>query len=119
MKEDWIPLLSPCAFELFTAEAFKVYVRGLNTPRRVKRTAAVKKTPPPFAWRVNAKGTLVITIRRKPKWLTRAEVDGIAAAAKIDSRLVWLKVMAKKSAILIMDTEESASRIAKALDANV
>ncbi len=97
-------LLSPKALEEYSPEAFKERIRGLFY-KPIKGKGKAKKAPPKeVSWRLNAKGTLVIVIRRKPKWIAPREIDQIALESGKPQNEVWLKVKAKKSGILVQDT---------------
>lgn len=99
-----IKLLSGKALELFTPQEFKEHVKGLFWKPTKGKGKAKKAPPKEVSWRLNAKGNLVLTIRRKPKWISPREIDQIAEESKLPQNEVWLKVKAKKSGILIQDT---------------
>jgi hypothetical protein len=120
MKEwsDFIPLLSPKAFKDFAPDEFHSYVRSLNQPREVRSRTLIgtkKKVPLPYTIRITAKGSLVIRVNRKPKCLTRDEVDQIAREAKLPMNEIWLKVLNKKSGITVVReiTEKTDDAIKK------
>lgn len=101
---SWIPLLSPRSLDQYTAHEYKDYVKSLYfKPPPAKSTEIKLKLP--FTWRLNAKGTLCLKVNRKPKWLSREEIDQIARESKIPASKVWLKVCAKKSGIRISSAE--------------
>jgi hypothetical protein len=68
-------LLSPRPFAEFNPEEYKIHVRSLYY-RPVKKVRVAKK-PATYSCRVTPKGSLSITVRRKPKFLTHAEVAEI------------------------------------------
>ena len=106
---SFVPLLSGRPLSAFTPGEFKEHVRSLKKIPAKK----VRKPDRGFNFNVNKKGTLVIRISRKPKWLSREEIDEIAAKTKIPAREVWIKVMAKKSGISV-STQAEVDRISAA-----
>jgi len=90
MLAEFIPLLSPKPFAEFTPEEYQAYIRSLYIEP--------PKPPPPadFSARLNAKGNPVITVRRKPKWLTSAEVDVIACELGLPLQQVWVLLLKRK-----------------------
>lgn len=85
----FIPLLAR-SFAEHTPESWQAYVRSLYVD------PPVPEPPAEFTVRLNAKGTPVITIRRLPKFLRRAEVDQIALAAGWTKQDTWNYVCKKK-----------------------
>lgn len=69
------PILAPKEFSLFEPEEYHEYVHSLY--REPVRKISVKSTAE-VTVRLNAKGTPVLRIKREPKWLTYAEVGGLA-----------------------------------------
>lgn len=69
-------ILAPQSVFSFSAELFRQYVCSLYS---VRTEEGAKE----YTARRNAKGTFLITIRRKPKSLTEAEVLEIAADASL------------------------------------
>jgi uncharacterized protein (DUF2141 family) len=100
-----IPLLSGTkAFDDMSAEEFKAHVCSLYWKPAPK--ASAKKETLPFVVRRNKKGTLCIRVNRRPKWLTRDEVDGIAKSTKTPANEVWIKVKKAKIEIVANATKE-------------
>lgn len=90
-----IPLLAPKAFAQFTSDEFKRYVESLYCePVRVA-------PPADFTVRLNKKGTPVIRINRKPKFLTPAEIKVIADEISWSYQTLWLAVAKKKIEIRV------------------
>lgn len=90
-----IPLIAPKGFAEFTSEEFKRYVESLY--REPERAAP----PADFTVRLNKKGTPVIRINRKPKFLTPAEVELIAKEIGWRFQTLWLAVAKKKIEIRV------------------
>lgn len=87
---SFIPLLAPKPFEECSPQAFREYVRSLHV-------APVRAAPPAeCSVRLNAKGTPVITVRRKPKFLLRSEIDTLAKELGWRKQDFWLEVRKRK-----------------------
>ncbi len=84
------PLLSPKAFAEYSAEEYQAYVRSLYV--EPERPAPLAE----YAVRLNAKGNPVLTVRRKPKWLTSAEVASAATDINWPLQKLWLHIRRKK-----------------------
>ena len=111
------PLLSIKPLCMWTPEDFKTYVRSLYFKRNGKsKTIKLKK---PFTFRLNAKGSLVLQVNREPKWLSREEVDSIAAATGLPLNDVWVKVLKKKVKNPITISTEEEQRAIKARLADI
>jgi len=95
----WIPLLSPQPLESYSPENFREYVRSLYHKKtaRVKRGASAKvKKRPGVTARLNKKGTLVISTKRKdPKYLTQEELLEIETKTGRPANEVFLKTKQK------------------------
>jgi hypothetical protein len=91
---DFIPLLSGRSLSEFRPLEFLEYVKSLNGTQGHKRLAKMKakKSPKEFSWSLNKKGTLLLRVRRSPKFLTRAEIAQIAAESGVPENIVFLKV---------------------------
>lgn len=119
-------LLSRKPFNQYTPEDYKEYVRSLYKPRKVRPARSLikkaKKPVRPFVFSLNKKRTLLLRVNRKPKWLTREEVDSIAAATGLPLSEVWVKVLKKKTKNpIVISTQEEQDRITaetRAPDAN-
>ncbi len=92
-----IPLLSPKAFADYSPEEYLTYVRSLYV--EPPKPAPLAE----YAVRLNAKGTPVITVRRKPKHLTSAEVQSIAEELGLSLQFCWLMILKKKISIKVPD----------------
>lgn len=82
-----IPLLSPRPFAVYSAQEYHTYIRSLY---RTPAEAAGKPEPREFSFRRNDKGNPVITIRRKPKYLTKAEVNLCALELGMPQNEMWV-----------------------------
>lgn len=91
----YIPLLSVKPLNEWTPTDYKIYIESLYA-KPVKNKTALKKEKKPFTFRLNKKGGLVLQVNRRPKWLTRDEVDGIAKATGLPLNDVWVKVLKRK-----------------------
>jgi hypothetical protein len=93
-----IPLLSPRAFVDYTAETFHHYVKSLYV--EPPKPAPLAE----YAVRLNAKGNPVLTVRRKPKYLTSDEVQSIATELGFTLQKLWIHITkAKKIEIRVPD----------------
>lgn len=103
-----IPLLSSRKFSEFSPAEFKSHVHGLFY-KPVPRKAPPKKKKPlePIVWRLNKKGTLVLKINRKPKWISPEEIKKLSVDSGIEESLIWTKVGAKKSGIEVKSADLS------------
>ncbi len=90
-----IPFLSPRAFADFTPDTFMLYIKSLYI------APPVKAPPAEYSVRLNAKGNPVITIRRKPKYVTSAEVNAIAADLGQPLQSVWMILLKRKIEIRV------------------
>lgn len=91
-----IPLLSPKPFADYTPEEYQAYVTSLHKLPVPKKSAKKKAVPKDVTVRLNAKGTPVITIKRKPKYVTHAEADALAAELKWTRQALWAHLRKKK-----------------------
>lgn len=104
-----IPLLSGKPLVEFTAAAFKEYVKGLYF-KRVPRKAAPKiKILVPYKATLTKKSNLSVSVRRKPKWLSEAELSEISVSTGKPLNEVFLHC--KKKEIKI-STQAEEDRIA-------
>ena len=103
-----IPLLSPKHLNSFTPEEYRTYVRSLlnRPPRKLPR---VKKE---VEWRLTSKGKFSLQIKRRPKWISREEIEALIKESKFPANEVWLYVLSAKSKIRI-STREEEERIKK------
>jgi hypothetical protein len=81
----------------FSPEDFREKVRSLY--RDPKEGKPVSRS---FSLRVNPQGTLVITIRRDPKWISRAEISELSEESGIEERLIYVRLAERK--IPVTDT---------------
>lgn len=96
---DFIPLIAPKPFADFTPAEFHAYVRSLY--REPEKAAP----PAEFSARLNAKGNPVITVRRKPKWLSAQEVSTIATDLGLPLQACWLMIVKRKIEIRVPKRE--------------
>lgn len=90
-------MLSVKRLSEFSPEEFKNYVRSLYF-KKVK--TKVKKPLVDFRWSLTKTGKLSIRVNRRPKWLSRNEVDQIGAESGRPAE-AWIYVSAKKNKIRI------------------
>lgn len=84
------PLRSPKPFAQYSPEEYKQYIESLHIK-------PVEKLPPAeWAVRLNAKGTPVITVRRKPKWITFTEARLMSKEVKFTYQEILTQLRKKK-----------------------
>lgn len=95
-------LLSGQPFGDYSPEGFRDYVKSLkeNYIQRQAESKAAKapasKSPVPGVnFRYNKKGTAIITMRRKPKWITPAEIAKLHEAHGVPSNVLWTLIRTK------------------------
>lgn len=110
--KNWIPLLSPMPFGQFSPESFREYVRSLKQERKVKAKGKKKPKRPSYSARVNLKGTLIITTKRKPKYLTNEELTEIGVKTGRPANEIFLYIKAKEYQIM---SHEEADEIKQTL----
>lgn len=108
--EKWIPLLSGRAFSTFTPEEYVEHVRSLYHKKVPRKTVKPKKEPKPFTWRLNPKGTICLTVKRKPKFLTEEEILTIIKESNCDSDQLRAKIVKSKIEIRAGEIEEASDR---------
>ena len=86
----FIPLIAPKHLSQYSPIEYFTYVRSLH--REPERAAP----PAEFTVSVNKKGTVVLRINRKPKYLTPSEVDKIAQQLGWKKQEAWLMIREKK-----------------------
>jgi len=90
-SKSHIPLLAPKPIAEFTPEDYMAYVESLyidwRKPKVPKREFLASRTK---------KGTIVIRISRKPKWITRAEIDVLAGEMGLPKSEMFLLVCKRK-----------------------
>jgi len=91
----WINLLSPKIFFEYAPEEYKSYIESLYE-KRVKKLKRGEKPKRDYSARRTAKGTLTITVRRKPKNLTRTEIAEIALSLSATEKIIIVENAAKK-----------------------
>lgn len=97
------PLLAR-AFGELTPEEFHVHVRSLYV------APPVRLPPAEVAVRLNEKGNPVITVRRNPKVITRAEAEQLALDAGLSLQAMWLALSARKIQITVPRKESRRAR---------
>ncbi len=93
-------LLAPQGFADYTAESYVAYVRTLYVEPPKPAPLA------DFAVRINAKGNPVITVRRKPKYLTSAEVQELATEVGYTLQDMWMCLNKRKVEIRVPKKEQ-------------
>lgn len=99
-----LPLIAPTHFSAMSFTAFRNYIKGIKTEfvreqAEMRAAKAGKPTGPVkgVSFRVNDKGTPIITIRdRKPKWLAPYEIDSMADFYGVSKQEMWKIVASKK-----------------------
>lgn len=104
-----IPLLSGKEFSDFTPETFKAHIRSLYSKPQPRQSAAKKKAPP-FSWRRNKKGTLILSVRREPKWLTEEEMNQISRESGEPLNLLFLQLKKKEIRLSTQEREDEIKR---------
>ena len=99
-----IPLLSQKALSDFTPAEFHAYVTSLY------QAPPERKAPSEVAVRLNAKGTPVITVRRDPKVISRAEAEQLAAEVGLPLQEMWLLLLKRKVTITVPKKESRRGR---------
>lgn len=111
-----IPLLSPKHLNSFSPEEYKAYVRSLyDKPEKRRLGIRLKKKKPEFAWKKTPAGNISITINRRPKWLSREEIEQIVKESALPANEVWLHVLNPKKMIRV-STREEEERIMKSIE---
>jgi len=86
-----IPLLAPKHISQFEAQEYKDYIISLyidpKADKPVKREFNASKTK---------KGSIVIRINRKPKWITRSEINILAKELNMPKSEMFLLVCKRK-----------------------
>lgn len=77
MSAEWTPLLSGKPLCDYTPEDFRTYVRSLYAKRVARTRAGGKPKAPTIALSLTKKGTVSVKVRRRPKWISRAEVTAL------------------------------------------
>lgn len=91
------PLLAPFSIHAVTAIEFKKHVMSLLN-RPAKKEIKLKPAKPQVVFGLTPKGNLSVSIKRKPKWITRGELEQISRETKTPLNEVWLKVVTKGGA---------------------
>lgn len=98
---QWVKLLSPKPFLEYSPEDFKNYVRSLYFKKQKKTpTIKIKKV---LSIHLTKTGRVSLTVKRDPKFITRAEIERLAQEHNIEERLIWLRVRDKKKPIEVRD----------------
>lgn len=88
-----VPLLSGKPVEEFDSAEYKEYIISLYHKPEPKKGVSKAK---PFSFRVNQKGTLIITtVTRDPKYLTAAEMEMIGAETGKKQSEIFIKMKEK------------------------
>lgn len=83
--EDF-PTIAPKSLKQFGEQEFRNYVKSLYQE-------PIKVEPKPYSVSINKKGNPVITVRRKPKWVSLEECEAIALKCKVlkEEVVSWMK----------------------------
>ncbi len=93
MSMENVPLLSPKPFAEYSPQEYLLYVKGMYREPRNKEGKIVRDV----SFRINDKGTHIITVRnRKPKWISKAEIRILAEEAGVPQNIMWQTVRRKK-----------------------
>lgn len=106
MKLGDRPLIAPISIWAHSPDSFKQYVESLRTmfvdhkeakkERKAKNsTQKVSQFPEGLNLRSNKKGTLILTIRRKPKYITKSEIETLAKLTKTPQNILWQLIRTK------------------------
>lgn len=95
-----IPLLSLRPFLSFSPEEFRAHVESLYVDPEIakekKRARMKKPQAKPFTWRRNKKGTFILRVNRKPKWITPEEFDFLSIEALLPANELFLYLKEKE-----------------------
>lgn len=103
--------IAPKPFNEYTPHEYREYIRSLkqiyvaeqDIKKEIRKLAQVKKSTSPVkdvSFRINLKGTPIITIRnRSPKWISREEIDILARHHSFPMNRMWLLVKDKQITI--------------------
>lgn len=89
MNLNLIPLLSPRHIKEFTPESYKAYLKALWIDPATTRKAAKKGPVKYLSGTITKKGSLVVRCKRKPKLVTREEVDSLKDSLGLTYQEVW------------------------------
>ena len=93
MNKEHIPLLSPKPFAEYSGEEYLSYIKSMYREPVNKEGKVVRDV----SFRINDKGTHIITVRnRKPKWIAKEEINILATEAGIPQNVMWQTVGRKK-----------------------
>lgn len=110
IDHKYIPLLSKKSIHEMTPSEFKVHVIGLFWKPEKKRKA-IKKISKGYSARVNDLGNLIITLTRKPKFLTEDEVFLISTETGKTLDEVYQYAQGREIPIQGVDAPENNSQI--------
>jgi len=100
--KKWKPPIGTRPFQELTPQEFRDYVIGLY--EEVKKKDIGKKALP-YNLRFNEKGTMIITVRRKPKQLTYAEIEQLSSEKEVPINRIW-NYCKKKEISIVEDISE-------------
>jgi len=104
----WKPPICTRPFQEHSPESFREHILGLYEEVRKKD---LKKQKPPYNLRFNAKGTMIITVRRKPKSLTLAELEILSSEKDVPINRIW-NYCKKKGIQILGSADELQSKAA-------
>lgn len=89
--KNYIPLLAPKHISQFNEQEYKDYIISLYIDPK-----ADKPKPKEYSASRTKKGSIVIRINRKPKWITRPEIVELAKSLEIPQSEMFLLVLKRK-----------------------
>lgn len=106
MNNSKQPLISSKPLVDFLPAEYQQFVKDMKIIK-------VKEEPVWCSFRVNNKGTPILTIRRKPKWILKSEIESLAKEHKFDVAALYILA---KSKCPIYDTKEQAETITEEIE---
>lgn len=81
---SFIPLLSPLSLSEHTPKGFRAYICSLYIDPKAGKEPIREVT-----LRFNKQDNPVLTVRRKPKWVSPAEIDALAEEHNLSKVKIW------------------------------
>jgi len=112
------PLLSPKEFAAYAPEEFQNYVRSLFRDPKIKLRRKLPQAPKPpklskCGIRVNTKGTVILTTKRKPKWVSREQLESFAGEQGLKLIPLWNLAVEKGFEVLKSESEGHAKEASR------